>query len=72
MEPYHFIDRFYYLEHFVVADLAVTVDVVELEGPVKLVLHLAAARDAQCADELLEVDGPRFVGVEYIEDIIGE
>ena len=69
---YHLIYSLDNLEHLLVADLAVAADVVELEGPVELVLHLAAAGDAEGADELLEVDGPRFVGVEYIEYIVGE
>lgn len=69
---YHFVDGLDNLEHFVVADLAVSVNVVQLEGPVELVLHLAAARNAQGADELLEVNRPGLVRVEDVEDVVGE
>jgi hypothetical protein len=60
------------LQHLLVADLAVTINVVELEGPVQLVLHLSTARNAQGADELFEVDGARSIAIEDVEDIIGE
>ena len=69
---YHLVDRLDNLQHLVVADLTVAVNVVELKGPVELVLHLAAARNAQGADELLEVDGARLVAVEDVEDVVGE
>jgi hypothetical protein len=71
-KAHHLVNRLDNLEHLVVADLAVAVNVVQLEGPVQLVLHLAAARHAQRADELLEVDGARPVRVEHVEDIIGK
>ena len=69
---YHLVNSLDNLEHLVVADLAVAVNVVQLERPVKLVLHLAAARNAQGADELLEVDGARLICVEDVEDVVGE
>lgn len=68
----HLVNGLDNLEHLVVADLAVAVNVVQLEGPVQLVLHLAAARDAQRADELLEVDRARLVRVEHVEHVVGE
>lgn len=71
-EYYHLVNRLDNLEHFVVRDLAVAVNVVQLEGPVQLVLHLAAARDAQGADELLEVDSAALVRVEDVEDVVGK
>ena len=52
--------------------MAVAVDVVQLEGPVELVLHLAPRCDAQGADELLEVDAAGLVLVEDVEDIVRE
>jgi hypothetical protein len=67
---YHLVDCLNDCQHLLVADLAVAVDVVQLERPVELVFHLAAARDAQSADELLEVDCARFVCVEHVEDIV--
>ena len=67
---YHLVDGFYDRQHLLVADLAVAIDVVQLEGPVELVLHLAATRDAQCANKLLEVDCAGFVCIEDIEDVI--
>lgn len=69
---YHLVNSLHDLEHLVVADLAVAVNVVELERPVELVLHLAPGGDAQRADELLEVDGPGLVAVKHVEDIICE
>lgn len=71
-KAYHLVNRLDDLEHLVVADLAIAVDIVELEGPVKLVLHLAAASNAESADELLEVNGAGFVAVENIEDVVRE
>ena len=71
-DTYHLVDRLDNLEHLVVADLAVAINVVQLEGPVELVLHLAAARHAQGADELLEVDGPGLVRVEDVKDVVGK
>jgi hypothetical protein len=70
--PDHLVNRLDNLQHFVVAYLAIAVDVVQLECPVELVLHLAAAGDAQGADELLKVDGSGLVGVEHPEDVVGE
>ena len=69
---YHLVNGLDNLEHLVVANLAVAVNVVQLERPVELVLHLAAARNAQGADELLEVDGARLVRVEHVEDVVGK
>lgn len=69
---YHLVYRLDNLEHLVVAYLAVAVNVVQLEGPVELVLHLAAARHAQGTDELLEVDGARLVAVEDVEYVVRE
>lgn len=42
---YHLIDCFDNCKHLVVADLAITVDIVELECPVEFVLHFAATSD---------------------------
>lgn len=53
---YHFVDGFYDRQHLLVADLAIAVDIVQLERPVEFVLHFASARDAQCTDEFLEVN----------------
>jgi len=68
----HFIDGLHDGQHLVVTDLAVAVNVVELKGPIQLVLHLAAAGDAQGADELLEVDRAALVRVKDLEDVVGE
>ena len=57
-------------QHLLVADLAIAVNVVQLECPVQLVFHLAAAGDAQGADELLEVDGAGLVRVEDVEHVV--
>lgn len=71
-DPYHFVDGLDDLEHLVVADLAVAVNVVQLKGPVELVLHLAPARNAQRADELLKVDRAGLIAVEDVEDVVGK
>ena len=71
-QAYHLVNRLNNLEHLVVRDLAVAVNVVQLEGPVELVLHLAAARDAQGADKLLEVNGAGLVRVEHVEYVVGK
>ena len=72
VQTHHLVDGLDDLQHLVVADLAVAVDVVQLEGPVQLVFHLASRRHRQRADELLEVDRARLVLVEDAEDIVGE
>jgi hypothetical protein len=72
MATHHFIDGLDNGQHLVVADLAVAIDVVQLEGPVQLVLHLAPRRDAQGADELLKINGPALVGVKHLEHIVGK
>ena len=70
--PHHLVNRLDNRQHLVVGNLPVAVDVVELEGPVELVLHLAARGDGEGADELLEVDAAGLVGVEDVEDVVGE
>lgn len=72
-EPtHHLVDGLDDGQHLLVADLAVAVNVVQLKGPVQLVLHLAPRRHRQRADELLEVDRAGLIAVEDVEDIIGE
>ena len=72
METYHLVDSLDNLEHLVVANLAIAVNVIQLESPIQFVLHLASAGDTQRTDELLKVDSAGLVAVEYVEDIIGE
>lgn len=43
-----------------------------MESPIKLILHLASAGDAERTDELLEVDAAGLVAVEDVEDVLGE
>ena len=69
---YHLVDRFNNLEHLIVANLPVSVYVVQLESPIELVLHLAPARHAEGTNELLEVNRPGLVGVKDIKNIIGK
>ena len=59
-------------QHLIVADLTIAIDVVQLKCPIQFILHLASRRDREGADELLEIDGPRFIAVEDVEDVIGE
>ena len=56
MYTYHFVDGLYNGQHLLVAYLAVAINVVQLERPIQLVLHLATAGDTQRADEFFEVD----------------
>jgi len=67
---YHLVYRLNNLQHLVIANLAVPVNIVQLKRPIELVLHLATARNAQGADELLKVDGARFITVEDVEDVV--
>lgn len=60
------------LEHLLPGDVPVAVQVVHREGPLELLLELAAAGDAQRAQELPEVDGAVAVGVERPEHVLGE
>jgi hypothetical protein len=69
---YHLVDCLHDLQHLVVADLAIAINVVELEGPIQLVFHLPPRRHGQGTDELLEVYCAGVVGIEYSEDIVGE
>jgi hypothetical protein len=41
-----------------------------LERPVQLIFHLPSAGDTQRAYELLEVDRPALIRVEYFEHIV--
>lgn len=69
---YHFVNGFNNLKHFVIRYLAVAVNVVQLKGPVELVLHLAPASNTQGADKLLEVNGAGAVAVKDVEYIVGK
>lgn len=62
----------YDLQHLHSSDLAVTVQVVHVEGPVELLLEAAARGDGQGADELSEVDGAIAVLVKGPEGMLGE
>lgn len=42
----HLVNRLDDLEHFVVANLPVAIDIIQLESPVEFVLHFSAARNA--------------------------
>lgn len=68
--PYHLVNCLYNSQHLVIANLPITIDVVKLECPIELVLHLASARDTQRADKLLEIDRARLVAVKDIEHVI--
>lgn len=69
---YHFVNRLDNCQHFVVANLTVPIDIVQLEGPVQFIFHFPSARDAQGAYELLKIDGTTLVRVENLEHIVGE
>ena len=67
---YHLIYRFYDLQHLFIANLAIAIDIIELESPVQLVLHLASACDTKRTDEFFEVDGAAVVRIEDLKDVI--
>ena len=69
---YHFVDSLHYCQHLIVADLAIAIDIVQLERPIQFVLHLAATSHAQSTNKLLEVDSATLVRVKHFEDIVGE
>lgn len=69
---HHFVNGNHNLQHLIVADLSISVDIIELEGPIQLIIHLAPRCHAQGANEFLEIDGTTFVLVENVEDIFGE
>lgn len=69
---YHFVNCLDNCQHFVVANLTIPVNIIQLEGPVQLVFHFPSAGDAQGAYEFLKIDGPALVGVENLEHIVGE
>lgn len=56
-------------EHLVVGDGSVAVNVVELEGPSQLLVEPSSRCHAECADELLKVDGAVLVLVENVEHV---
>lgn len=66
----HLVDSLNDRQHLFVADLSVAINVVQLEGPVQLVLHLAPTRYTKGADKLFEVDCSRLIGIEDVEDIV--
>ena len=68
----HFVDSCDDLEHLPPGDEAVLVEVVHGEGPLQLVLQLAAGGDAQRAQKLPEVDGPVSVGVKCPEHVLSK
>lgn len=67
---HHLVDSFDNSEHFLVADLPITIYVVELECPIKFVLHFATAGHTEGAYKLLKVDSTALVRVKDLEDII--
>ncbi len=60
------------LQHLHPCDLAVSVQVVHVEGPVEFLLEAASWCDGQRTDELSEVNGAVAVLVESPEGMLGE
>lgn len=71
-ENYHFVNRLHDLQHLIVTNLSIPIDIIQLKRPIQFIFHLPAARDTQRADELFEVDAAGLVLVEDIEDVVGE
>lgn len=70
--PYHLVYSFHNVEHLSIADLAIPINIIQLESPVELILHLAPRGDAEGAYELLEIYLSRLVAVKDVEDVIRE
>lgn len=60
------------LQHLHSGDLAITIQVIHIEGPVQLLLKAAPGGDGQSADELSEVDGAIAILVEGSEGMLGK
>lgn len=69
---YHFIYGLNNLQHFLITNLPVAIDIIQLECPLKLVVHLPATRHTQRAYELLELDRAIVVSVEHPKHIFCE
>lgn len=58
---YHLVDGLYYLQHLVVGDFSISINIVQFKCPVEFVLHLASASDTESYDKLLEIDSSRLI-----------
>ncbi len=72
MVIYHLVNSLNNSQHLVIANLSIPINIIKLERPIELIFHLPSARDAQSAYELFEIDGPGFIAIEDIEDVICE
>lgn len=72
IQTYHLVDSLNNSQHFLVTDLSITIDIIELECPIEFILHLATAGHAERANELLEVDSAALIRVEDFEDVVGK
>jgi len=71
-QTHHLIDRLDNPQHLFIRDPPIAIDIVQLKRPIQLILHLASTRDAERADELLEVDAAGLVAVEDVEHVFCE
>lgn len=62
----------YNLQHLSFTDVPVPVQVVHTEGPLQLLLQLAAGCHTQSDDKLPKIYRPVTVGVESAKDVLGE
>ncbi len=60
------------LQHFHACDLAISVQVVHVEGPVEFLLKTSPGSDGQRADELPEVNGTITVFIKRTKGMLGE
>lgn len=60
------------LQHLHACDLAISVQVVHVEGPVEFLLKTSPGSDGQCADELPEVNGTITVFVKCPKGMLSE
>ena len=69
---HHLVDRGDDLEHLLSGDVAVAVQVVHGEGPLQLLLELAARRYAQRTQKFAEIDAAVAVGIKSSEHMLRE
>ena len=69
---YHLVDSLHNRQHLLIRDLAISVNIIQLEGPIQFILHTTPRRDRERTDELLEINHAAIIRIEYPEDIIGK
>lgn len=69
--PHHVVDRLHNRQHLLFGDVAVLVDVVQVEGPVELLGDRTSEQHRQADDKVLKADRAVSVDVEGVEQKVG-